>query len=355
MRRKATEFVRVRDIDPSVLQPPFSFSLARAVTGPYRPNGAKYIGVHLAPHDVRDFFPTAIVDETTPDKADHEGKLMVQGGTQYGCSARTCSFCVFTPLCYHRDLERDEIVDLFRAPLYLHSKGHEHVEDNRRLVLKFTDNGEPLESPVLLQAMDKVVELFGKPKKTLLLKVSTVLSNKEVTRETFRKLLEWQKRNRDKASVHLQISRVIPDKKLISPHEVADIVRQWVDANPHDQICIAPGLVKGYDEKEFREFCEALKPVARHCFFRLSVIKPSTRRQEENVLDEKHMAAVNERIKKMGFKVKSLAADSVYGEQLRGAGTLSHTPAGRVYDPTTYIIWEYDRNKRDPNTPITSQ
>jgi len=349
--------IRVRDVDPKILYGPYSHGLARAVTSQYLDNGAMYIGIHVAPSDLRDFYLTAIVDETSPNQNDYQQKLMVQGGTQYGCSARQCSFCVFSGLRYYRNLNLEEIVDLFRLALFLHKKIHPHEKDNRELVLKFTDNGEPLETPILPEVLDRLLTLFGCDGKVLRLKISTIFRDTQVTRQTFQKVREWQEQHRESASIHLQISRPPYGRKLIPAEEVCKMIRVWMKANPQDRICIAPGLVRGYNQEEFMAFCVALKPLAKsRCFFRLSIIKPSTERQKMQILPYKEMKKIKTMLggkKGMGFKVKSLPQKLRYTKQLEGAGTLSHMPDGKFYDPATYRVWKYASEAVDPNDPIS--
>ena len=344
--------VRVKDINPAILENPFSLKLARAIKSQYLDNGAMYLGIHVAPHDLQNFFLTTIVDETSPDRSSQEGKLMVQAGTQYGCSSRICPFCVYPKLKYYRNLTLEEIIDLFRIALFIHGKLYSHKEDNRKLSLKFTDNGEPLESPILPSVLDHLLILFGKQHKVLNLKISTVLKDTQVTRDVFQKTLEWQKKNANNASIHLQISRSPYGRKLIPAVDVASMIEEWCVANPRDRICIAPGLIHGYNREEFIEFCDALRPVAKDCFFRLSVIKPTTERQRRLVLTNQELEQVNNQLRKMGFVVDPLPQNSIYTKQLEGAGTLSHNPNGKFYDPVSYHVCEYIENMTDPNIPI---
>ncbi|MBI4992614.1 MAG: hypothetical protein HZC26_00535 [Candidatus Magasanikbacteria bacterium] len=267
------KIVRVCDIVPEVLQ--FSFHtlrLARAVTDGYLDNGAIYLAVHAAPSDLRDFFLTAIIDETSPNQSDQKEKLMVQGGTQYGCSAHLCPFCVYSGLRFYRNLDTEEIVDLFRLALFLHWSMHNHKRDVRQLCLKFTDNGGLLETPHLPEVLDRLLALFGIKGKILRLKISTIFMDTEITRQTFQKVMEWQEQHRESASIHLQISRSPYGKRLIPADEVHKLIRVWMKANPNDRICIAPGLARGYNQEEFMAFCTALKPLAgSRCFFRLGI------------------------------------------------------------------------------------
>lgn len=344
--------VRVCDIDHEILQSPYSLRLARAVYDQYLDNGAMYMGIHVAPSDLRDFFLTAIVDETSPNQRDYTQKLMVQGGTQYGCSAHQCPFCVFSRLRYHRNLRLEEIIDLFRLALFLHGRMYSHEKDNRELILKFTDNGEPLGTPILPEVLDRLLALFGTEGKILRLKISTIFKDTPTTRQTFQNVVEWQEQQRFRASIHLQISLSPYEKKLVSAEEVLEMIWAWVKANPKDKVCIAPGLVRGYHREEFMAFCSALRPVAEHCFFRLSVIKPSTERQRGQILPREEMEKMNVVLRDMGFTVDSLPQNSSYTRQLEGAGTLSHLPDGKFYDPATYRVWKYASKAVDPNDPV---
>ena len=344
--------VRVRDIDPQSLEGPYSLKLARAISGRYLGNGAMYTGVHAAPRDTRGFFLTAIIDETSPDQNDERQKLMVQGGTQYGCSARLCPFCVFSGLEHYRNLGLEEIVDLFRLALYLHGKSHDHTLDQRELRLKFTDNGEPLLSPLLPQALESILHLFGREEKILRLKISSILKDSPLTRVTFREVLAWQARNLSRASIHLQVSWSSCKKRTIPPVEVVEMIRDWTRANPADRVCIAPGLIRGFRRYELEAFCAALEPVRGRCFIRPSVIKPTTKKQAEMILTHAEMAEVNNWLGRMGFSVDPLPQHSTYTEQMKGAGTLSHLPNGKFYYPSTYRVWKYTDNGVDPNIPI---
>lgn len=344
--------VRVCDIKPEILRGPYSLRLARAVTGQYLDNGAMYMGIHAAPNDLHDFFLTAIVDETSPNQRDYTQKLMVQGGTQYGCSARQCPFCVFPGLRYHRNLNLEEIIDLFRLVLFLHRRIYSHEKDSRELILKFTDNGEPLETPILPEALDRLLVLFGTKGKILRLKISTIFKDTPTTRQTFQNVVEWQEQQRYRASIHLQISRSPYGKKLIPAEEVLEMIGVWVKANPKDKVCIAPGLVRGYYHEEFVTFCSTLRPAIEHCFFRLSVIKPSTERQRGQILSREEMEKINVVLREMGFAVDPLPQNSSYTRQLEGAGTLSHRPDRKFYDPATYCVWKYASKVVDPNDPI---
>lgn len=345
--------VRVRDIDPEILEGPYTLRLARAVTDQYLENGSEYLAVHAAPRDLRDFFLVATIDETSADQSDHGKKLMVEGGTQYGCSAQTCPFCPFSrQLRYYRDLTVEEMMDLFRMALFLHGKIHPRHNDNRELSLKFTDNGEPLHSLLLPQALDRLLVLFGRKEKVLRIKISTILKDTQLTRETFREVLEWQTRNVHHASIHLQISRAPYGKNLIPAEEVAQMIERWVKANPEDKICIAPGLIRGYHHKEFLEFCKGLKEVAAYCFFRPSIIKSSLKGLERRILTAKEMEEVEKELEGMGFEVSPLPRDPFFLKKLEGAGTLSHLPNGKFYDPATYHVWKYTDHEADPNVPI---
>lgn len=345
--------VRVRDINPEILQAPYSLRLARAVTGQYLENGSKYMAVHAAPGDLRDFFLVVTIDETSADQSDHGKKLMVEGGTQYGCSARLCPFCPFSQqLRYYRNLTVEEMMDLFRMALFLHGKVYPCHDDNRELSLKFTDNGEPFHNSFLPQALDCLLVLFGRKGKVLRIKISTILKDTRLTRETFRKVLEWQARNMHCASIHLQISRAPYGKNLIPAEEVAQMIGRWVKVNPEDKVCIAPGLIRAYHHKEFLEFCKGLKEVAAYCFFRPSVIKPSLKGLERRILTDEEITEVEEELEKMGFQVSPLPRDPFFLKKLEGAGTLSHLPNGKFYDPATYRVWEYTDHAVDPNNPI---
>ncbi|MDO8582305.1 MAG: hypothetical protein Q7S16_05545 [bacterium] len=344
--------IRVCDINEEILQGPYSLKLARAVTGQYMNNGAMYTGIHVAPNDLRDFFLTAIVDETSPDQNDCEQKLMVQGGTQYGCSAHFCPFCVFSCLKYYRNLALEEIIDLFRLALFLHGIAHTHKKDNRELILKFTDNGEPLETPILPEVLDRLLTLFGCNDKILRLKISTTFKNTKTTRQTFQNVKTWQEQHQDRASIHLQISRPPYERNIMPAEEVGEMIETWIHANPKDTVCIAPGLVGGYDHEEFVAFCSALTPMTKHCFFRLSIIKPSTKEQAEKILPKNEIKKVETALRDMGFTVSPLPQNSIYTRQLEGAGTLSHMPNGKFYDPTTYRVWEYASKVVDPNNPM---
>lgn len=344
--------VRVRDIDPEVFEMPFCLDLARGVCGPYLDNGSRYFGFHLAPNDLREFFLTAIIDENTPDTRDTNGKLMVQGGVQYGCSARSCCpFCVYQSLKYYRNLYPGEIVDLFRLSLSVYCRHYNFRGDSRILTLKFSDDGEPLENPNIIEALDSLAGLFGIEGKILCIKVSTVLRDTEITRAMFDRLVYWQENNLHRASVHLQVSRPPYGKKIIPAYEVIDMIRAWKKANPYDKVCVAPGLVKGFDENEFYGFCRLLKVVARHCFIRLSVIKPTTKRQKKKALDREILKSINSELDEIGLEVDPLPQNSTYTRQLEGAGTCSHMPDGKLYDPLTYKLWEYSKFGRDNNGP----
>ena len=247
--------VRVADIDVRIIQPPFSLALARAVRGPYLLNGAEYLGLHTAPRDAKQFFLTGIVDETAPDRSDRKGKLMVQGGAQYGCP-HSCPFCVYAALPFYRNLTLAEMTDLFRLALYLKQRTRSFEGDNRRLVLKFTDNGEPFENPALPHALDQLLALFGKPGKVLMLKISTILGDTEVARQTFEAVARWQEMNAGRASIHLQISHTPYRNSRSMPGEVtADIVRRWRDAIPWTRSVLHRGwfvaMTRNYSSNSF--------------------------------------------------------------------------------------------------------
>lgn len=346
--------VRVRDINPAILEGPYSLRLARAVTEQYLENGSMYMAAHVAPRDLRDFFLVVTLDETSADLSDHKKKLMVEGGTQYGCSARTCPFCPFAEkLRYYRNLTVEEMMDLFRMGLFLYGKLHPYDNDNRELSLKFTDNGEPFHNPLLPQALDRLLVLFGKEGKVLRIKISTILKDTKLTRRTFQSVMEWQVRNVHHASIHLQISRAPYGKHLIPAKDVARMIKEWVEANPGDGgVCIAPGLLRAYRNEEFMEFCRGLKNVATHCFFRPSIIKPSLDGLETRILTAEEMEEEEGKLREMGFDVRPLPRDPHFLRKLEGAGTLSHFPNGKFYDPATYRVWKYTDRGEDPNIPI---
>ncbi|MBU1178096.1 hypothetical protein KJ903_02650 [Patescibacteria group bacterium] len=347
------EVVTVRDINPEVLQPPYALQLARGVSALYLRNGARTFGFHAAPPDQGSHFLTAIIDETSPLSSDPAEKLIVQGGAQYGCSVRICPFCIYRDLPYHRNLSVDEMVDLFRLALFLHARRYDHIHDQRQLVLKFTDNGEPLENPALIAALDKLLALFGKKDKVLFLKVSTVGKSSARSRATFQYLCQWQKQNFHQVSVHLQISVIPGVRGLVSPTEARELADQWVEANPRDMVCFAPGLAHGYDQTSLLKYCREMAGLRQHCFFRLSVIKPSCPAQETMVVSREELARINTAIEEMGLMVSPLPQNSRYDQQLRSVGTLSHLPGdGRFYDPATYQVWDCQEGGADPNTPL---
>lgn len=349
--RKTVRWVRVRDIRPEALRAPYALGLARATEAPYLANGAKSMGVHLSPKDAHGFYVTAIVDETSPNPRDNRASLMAQGGTQYGCSARQCGFCVYSGLPFYRDLALPEIVDQYRLALFLHSKTHPHAEDCRKLVLKFTDNGEPLESPALISALETLTSLFGAAGRILRLKVSTVLMETQTTRATLERMMEWQTRNNARASIHLQISRPMKSRRLIGAVEVGRLIVRWAGANPRDRVCVAPGLTCGDPPEAFKDFLRALRPVREHCFVRLSVLKPSTERQKKMAPGTRALRKAGRQAKSMGFAVEPLPDDSVYRRQFETAGTLSHLPNGMLYDPAVYRVLRHGETA-DPDDDL---
>lgn len=347
------ERVRIKDINLEILKPPYCLRLARGVDSPRCPEEGIRLGFHFAPADPRQFFLTTIVDETTPNVKDEKGKLMACTGAQYGCSVKACPFCVYCQLPYHRNLSVVEMVDLFRVPLFVYSRAHDFRTDERELSLKFTDNGESLENPLLPAALDQLVKLFGVKGKVLGIKISTVLKDDQRTREVFASLQRWQRENLSRASIHLQISVISGAPGLISAPETRELVETWMAVNPHDKICFAPGLFRGCDMEAFWQLCKTLQGMKGEYFFRLSVIKPSSPGQEEMALDKATLTAVYERIVSMGFRIKPLPPRFlVYSGHLRVVGTLSHLPDGRFYDPAAYRIWKYEPGKEDPNTPL---
>ncbi len=338
--------VRVLDIDPKKIRPPFAFDIGRAVVAPYSQNGSKSLNMHLAPKkdfEGSNFFVTAIVDETHPDKANPKAKLMVQGGTQYGCSVRNCPGCAFTRVKFRRDLSVREIVDKFRLALYAHSTINEHSKDKRILDIKFTDNGEPLETPNVTRALTSLLKLFGKEGKILRFKISTILKNTPTTRGTFKKILDWQRRNIGKASIHLQISRTSNDSSLIPGQEVAMMIRDWSKANPGDKVCVTPHLMKGFRDNNLEKFYASLLPVKSKLFMRLAVIKPSDNRKTSRILDGGELGEINAKLAGMGFEVAPLPTenDQIYKMQMQSAGTLAHRPNGKLFDPKKYKVLEY--------------
>ncbi|NQV13326.1 MAG: hypothetical protein HQ530_03425 [Parcubacteria group bacterium] len=347
------ERIKVKEVNLEVLEPPYCLRLARGVDSSNCPEDGVCLGFHFAPADLREFFLTTIVDETTPNVKDEKGKLMVCTGTQYGCSVKACPFCVYCHLPYYRNLSVAEMVDLFRAPLFLYSRHHDFRTDKRQLSLKFTDNGEPLENPLLPAVLDQLVGLFGMKGKVLGIKISTVLKNDRRTREAFDNLLRWQRENLSQASIHLQISVIPGARGLMLASETRELVEAWMAVNPHDQVCFAPGLFRGDDEEVFWKFCETLKGMKGKYFFRLSIIKPSSPGQEEMALDEATLTTIYQKIADMEFRINPLPPRYfAFSDHLRVVGTLSHLPDGRFYDPATYRIWKYELGKEDPNTPL---
>ncbi len=346
--------VRVKDIDPAVLQGPYSLRLGRAVSGPYLTNGATYLAAHVAPADLHDFFLVVTLDETTADPDCLDKKLMVEGGTQYGCSAKTCPFCPFAErLKFYRNLTVEEMIDLFKIGFLLYRKLHSFDNDQREISFKFTDNGEPFHSPLLPEALDRLLELFGQPGKVLRIKISTILKDTRLTRRTFQEVVDWQRLNARRASIHLQISRAPYGQNLMPVQEVTQVISRWAAANPADgRVCIAPGLIQGFDAQGFWNFCEGLKEVAPLCFLRPSIIKPSMAGLEKRILDFDELTAIENRLREMNFDVRPLPRDPFFLRKLKGAGTLSHLPNGKLYDPATYRVWPYAKHQVDPNTPI---
>ncbi len=343
--------VQVRDIDPSRIEPPYSLGLARAVVGDYMGNGARYLGAHFtAPRRPNaKFLLTGIVDETSPDLSDPRAKLMVQGGTQLGCSTRECDFCVYANLPFYGNLEVQEIVDLYRATLFLHSKTRPLETDQRRLDLKFTDNGEPLESKLLTEAMSGLLDTFGQDGKVLGFKVSSIFRDLSNVRANFDRLCEWQEAHRAHASTHLQISRPFSGEHVMPSEAIVEVIARWAEANPRDSICISPGIVRGFNEEEMMRFLNELERVRNHFFIRLAVIKPSTQTQESQVMPRSELQRIHARIAALDLDVRPLQSDDTYERQLRGAGTLSHLPDGNTFDPKTYEPWEFAQGKADPN------
>lgn len=343
MQTSEKPFVQVKDVVNELIAPPYSLRLARAITGPFNPNGSKYIGIHSGPNELDKFLLTSIVDETTPDISDSTGKLMIQGGTQYGCAFH-CPFCVFSSLPLVKNLSQKEIIDLFSLSFYLHGRHTgSHRNDKRRLVLKFSDNGEPLENPDFEKIVYGLWWKFGmRKRKTLMIKVSTILADTPTSWESLRGLMRFQSDTLETSSVHLQISRA-PYKKEVSCNGelTAEVVREWSKRNPRDKVCIAPGIASGWDREKFFSFCKALLPVKDKLFFRLTVIKPSQKTQEKIILPDQEYLSLYSDLLNMGFEVSPLDTSNEYKSELRGAGTLSHLPNGKFYDPRTYQISEY--------------
>lgn len=347
--------VQVKDIDAARIQPPYSLELARAVTGDYMSNGTRYLGAHFKDpkFERAKFLLTGIVDETSADLTDPQAKLMVQGGTQLGCSTKECGFCVYSDLPFYGNLEVDRIVDLFRASLFLYSKTRPLEADARRLDLKFTDNGEPLESKNLTGAMTELLQHFGREGKVLGFKVSSIFRELQNVRENFKRLCLWQTAHRDTASAHLQISRPFSGERVMSREMIAEVISIWRECNPADTVCVTPGIVPGFDETEMMRFLEELQAVRDLFFVRLAVIKPSTASQREQVMPARELQRIHDRIAGLGLDVRPLPSDDTYQDQLRGAGTLSHLPDGKTFDPHAYQPWEFTEGKPDPNLPIT--
>lgn len=343
--------VRVKDIQSEVIAPPYSLHLARAVTGPYMDNGARYLSAHFerrAPGK-REFLLTGIVDETTPHIRDTHGKLMIQGGAQHGCSARECRFCVFDELPFYGNLNVQEIVDIFRILLFLYTQVRPFYEDERTLDFKFTDNGEPLENRNLIIAINALTELFGVRAKKLLIKISSIFRENSITNTTFDSLCKWQADNHERASIHLQISRPYSGSTLMPGSKIAEVIKRWKNVNPSDTVCITPGLSRGFDANLLYDFCRDLERVRSDIFLRIALIKPSHEKQRAGLLLYNELEKVRRKIVAMGFDVRPLPNDQIYQDQLRGAGTLSHLPNGNFFDPKKYKVWEYGHGKEDPN------
>lgn len=348
--------VQVRDIDVSRIEPPYSLDLARAVVGDYMDNGARYLGAHFKHQRYKkaEFLLTGIVDETSPDLSDPRAKLMVQGGTQLGCSTRECDFCVYADLPFYGNLGVQEIVDIYRASLFLYSKTRPLETDQRRLDLKFTDNGEPLESRRLTEAMSGLLDTFGHDRKILGFKVSSIFRDFSNVRANFDRLCEWQEAHRAHASTHLQISRPFSGEHVIPSKAVAEVISRWAQINPRDSVCITPGIVRGFNEEEMIRFLESLQVQREQFFIRLAVIKPSTQTQESQVMPRTELQRIHARIAALDLDVRPLQSDDTYEGQLRGAGTLSHLPDGNTFDPRTYKPWEFAQGKTDPNLQIVN-
>lgn len=345
--------VQVKDIDPAELEPPYSIALARAVTGGYMQNGSRYLGAHFLHPRFKNaqFLLTGIVDETSPDHFDERAKLMVQGGTQLGCSTRECNFCIYSQLPFYGNLSVQETVDIFRAALFLHAKVSDVHSDERRLDLKFTDNGEPLENKNLTLSLDELLRRFGKERKILGFKVSSIFRELPSVRSNFEQLCDWQKDNREGASIHLQISKPLSGERVMSASAIARIIERWSEVNPRDTMCITPGIVKGSDQQGLLRFLSELESLRRHFFVRIAVIKPSTPDQEDQIIPRAELQAVHDQIASLGIDVRALQSDDTYQSQLRGAGTLSHLPNGNIFDPRRYQPWEYEEGLLEPNTP----
>ncbi len=343
--------VQVKDINLEQIQPPYCLEIARAVVGDYMGNGARYMGAHFksSRFNKAKFFLTGIVDESSPNLYDPKAKLMVQGGTQLGCSTRECDFCVYSNLPFYGNLEVQEIVDIFRASLFLYSKTRPMEKDERRLDLKFTDNGEPLESKNLTTAMSKLSNLFGQEKKILEFKVSSIFRDLPMVKNNFDLLCRWQNEYKDVASVHLQISRPFSGEQIMSYHEIRTVISNWNECNPKDTICISPGILKGFDEAKMMEFLKELQDLREHFFIRLAIIKPSTDNQKELLMPTEEIQRIHNEIANLSLDVRPLQSDTIYDNQLKGAGTLSHLPDGYIFDPNKYQPWEFATSKRDPN------
>lgn len=343
------EWVRVCDVNEERVRPPYSLALARAMR--VKVNGRDTLLVAAGPeYKEASFLLTSAAYACEGNVRRPEEALVLSAGVQYGCSAHACPNCVYATRPHVRNLRPKEVADLFRLALHMNGKGRPALKgrpesrDERRLELEFTENGEPLGCFGLPEVLDELLSAFGVSGRVLGLTISTVFLDNPFSWMVFATLRDWQAKNRDRARLHLRVSRPMQlprHHSIIGLPDLMTAIEVWGEANPQDRIAIVPALVLPSNQREFNALLNALEPIAGRCLVRIT---PAVLVGSQNGESETLMSRLAEAVAGRGFAV-TFDPSAAHMAEVEPIGDEDW----RFYDPATYTPWRWRPGREDPN------